>query len=59
MNKLEFQKLPEKGTITFTLRISNEVNQRLEDLVKKTGISKNSIVNKMIIFSLDNSEIIE
>lgn len=59
MDKLEFQKLPSKGSVTFTLRIPKDINEKLENLSKKTGISKNAIVNKMILFGLENSEIKE
>jgi predicted HicB family RNase H-like nuclease len=59
MNKLEFHKLPEKGSITFTLRLPKDLNERIEGIVKETGISKNAVINKMIRFSLENAKIIE
>jgi len=59
MDKLEFQKLPEKGSITFTLRLPNDLNDKIEEIVRSTGISKNAIINKMIRFSLLNSKIVE
>ena len=59
MDKLEFQKLPEKGSITFTLRLPKDLNGQIEEIVKSTGISKNGVINKMIRFSLKNSQIIE
>lgn len=57
MSKLELTKLPEKGTITFTLRIPSAINNQLEELAKETGISKNALVNKMIQYGLENLEI--
>lgn len=59
MTKLELQKQPEKGSVTFTLRITNEINDKLEKLVVETGISKNAIINKMIRFGLENCEVTE
>ena len=59
MNKLEFQKLPEKGSITFTLRLPKDLNEKLEKIVKETGISKNGVINKMIRYSLENAQVIE
>ena len=58
MNKLEFHKLPEKGSITFTVRLPNDLNAKIEEIVKETGISKNAVINKMIRFSLENSQIV-
>lgn len=59
MEKLSFQKMPEKGSITLTLRISNRLNNELEELVRLTGTSKNMIINRMIRFGLDHCEIKE
>ena len=59
MAKLELQKLPEKGSITFTLRITKDINEKLESIVRETGISKNALVNTMIRFGLNNYEVIE
>lgn len=59
MNKLEFHKLPEKGSITFTLRLPKTLNDRIEDIVRETGISKNAVINKMIRYSLENTQIVE
>ena len=59
MNKLEFHKLPEKGSITFTLRLPNDLNTKIEKIVRETGISKNAVINKMIRFSLENAHIVE
>jgi predicted DNA-binding protein len=58
LKKLEFHKLPEKGSITFTVRLPNDLNARIEEIVKETGISKNAVVNKMIRFGLENAEIV-
>jgi len=59
MPDLEFQKLPEKGSTTFTLRLPKSINEQLEDIAKQTGISKNAIVNKMIQYGLANMKIID
>lgn len=54
MEALEFIKMPPKGSITLTLRISNDLNGRLEKLVAESGLSKNAIINKMIEYGLKN-----
>ena len=59
MNKLELQRLPEKGSSTITLRLPKEINKQLESLTKETGISKNAIINKMILFGIENLKIID
>ena len=59
MSSLEFQKQPEKGSTTLTLRLPKVVNQQLEEIAKETGISKNAIVNKMILYGIANMKIID
>lgn len=59
MEKLAFQRMPDKDSITLTPRISNQLNNELEQLAGLTGISKNMIINRMIRFGLDNCEIKE
>lgn len=59
MDKLEFKKQPEKGSVTCTIRMSDEVNNKLNEIVEKTGMSKNMIINSMIQFGLEHYEIME
>lgn len=46
-------------SVTVTVRIEMETHQRLEDLVKKSGRSRNELINKAIKFALDNLEFAE
>ena len=57
MKQLEFHKLPEKGSVTLTLRMPKDLSEQIEEIVKQTGISKNAVINKMIRFALENTKI--
>lgn len=57
MAVLELHRLPEKGSDTLTLRLPKTTNQRLTKVSIETGISKNAIINKMILFGLENMQI--
>lgn len=43
-------------SVTLTVRIETETHQRLEELVIKSGRSRNELINKAIRFALDNLE---
>ena len=43
-------------SVTVTVRIEMETHQRLEELVIKSGRSRNELINKAIKFALDNLE---
>ena len=45
--------------VTVTVRIEMETHQRLEELVRKSGRSRNELINKAIKFALDNLEFTE
>ncbi|HIU58418.1 MAG TPA: CopG family transcriptional regulator [Candidatus Ornithomonoglobus merdipullorum] len=46
-------------SVTVTVRIEMETYQRLEELVTKSGRSRNELINKAIKFALDNLEFTE
>ena len=46
-------------SFTVTVRIEMETYQRLEELVTKSGRSRNELINKAIKFALDNLEFTE
>ena len=46
-------------SVTVTVRIEMETYQRLEELVTKSGRSRNELINKSIKFALDNLEFTE
>ena len=43
-------------SVTVTVRIEKEQHDRLEQLVTKSGRSRNELINKAIKFALDNLE---
>lgn len=43
-------------SVTVTVRIEKESHDRLEELVIKSGRSRNELINKAIKFALDNLE---
>lgn len=38
------------------MRISTEISEKVDDKAAKTGISRNTLLNKCIQFALDNME---
>ncbi len=46
-------------TTTITLRIDNEVLTVVEQLVVKSGRSRNELINKALKFALDNVEFVD
>lgn len=46
-------------TMTITLRIDNEVLTVVEQLVVKSGRSRNELINKALKFALDNVEFVD
>ena len=46
-------------SVTVTVRIEMETYQELEELVIKSGRSRNELINKALRFALDNLEFAE
>ena len=46
-------------SVTVTVRIEMETYKKLEELVNKSGRSRNELINKAIKFALDNLEFSE
>ncbi len=46
-------------SVTVTVRIEMETYQELEELVIKSGRSRNELINKALRFALDNLEFVE
>ncbi len=44
---------------TFSIRIENNLFEKLETLVKETGRSRNDLINVLLEFAIDNCEIID
>ena len=43
-----------KPSVTFTIRIEQELQERLDELSKKTNRSRNQIISMAIKYALDN-----
>ena len=59
--KIQLRPKPPKGEDgykVFSIRIKDETVEALEDIVRKTGISRNEIIATFIDFGLDNYEIV-
>jgi len=46
-------------SVTMTIRIDNETNDRLEELALKSNRSRNEIISMSLRYALDNLELIE
>lgn len=46
-------------TVTITVRIDTETNNKLENIAFKSSRSRNEIINKALKFALDNMEFVE
>lgn len=57
LNQKKFVVTPKtESSVTVTVRIEKESHNRLEELVLKSGRSRNELINKAIKFALDNLE---
>ncbi len=43
-------------SVTFTVRIETELNDYIEEIAKKSGRSRNELINKALKFAFDNLE---
>lgn len=46
----------EETTITMTLRLDRELNQKYEDLAKKSGRSRNEVMNLALKYAIEHLE---
>ncbi len=47
----------EDGYKTFSIRIKDETVERLDTLSRETGRSRNELINILLDFAIDNSEV--
>lgn len=47
----------EDGYKTFSIRIKDETVERLDELSQKTNRSRNELINILIDYAIDNSEV--
>ena len=47
----------EDGYKTFSIRIKEETVNKLDELSKKTNRSRNDLINTLLDFALDNTEV--
>lgn len=43
-------------SVTFTVRLETELNDRIEEIARKSGRSRNELINKALRFAFDNLE---
>ena len=43
-------------SVTFTVRIETELHNRIEEISRKSGRSRNELINKALRFAFDNLE---
>ena len=43
-------------TVTFTIRIETELNNYIEEIARKSGRSRNELINKALKFAFDKLE---
>ncbi len=48
----------EEKSVTFTIRIETDLNNRIEEIARKSGRSRNELINKALRFAFDNFEFI-
>ena len=48
----------EKST-TMTIRINNEINDKIENFALKSGRSRNELINKALKYAFDNVEFLD
>lgn len=46
-------------SITITVRLQTELNNYIEEIARKSGRSRNELINKALKFAFDNLELIE
>ena len=44
-------------SVTLTIRIDSELNSYIEDVARKSGRSRNELINKALKFAFDNLEL--
>ena len=55
--KLVIRKKGEDGTKTFSVRIKQDIVDKIDGLVKKTGRTRNELIGMLLEFGLEHSEI--
>ena len=45
-------------SVTSTVRISSDINQKLEEAAAKSGRSRNELINMALRFAFDNMEVV-
>lgn len=43
-------------TVTLTVRLDSDLNNRIEEVARKSGRSRNELINKALEFAFDNIE---
>jgi len=54
----KFVVTPKSDSVTMTIRIQPDVNERLESLALQSGRSRNELINMALAFALNNLEFV-
>lgn len=54
MNKEFVIKPKDEKTVTFTIRIDKDIQEKFDELANKSGYSRNYLINKALRYALDN-----
>ncbi|NLK92796.1 MAG: CopG family transcriptional regulator [Bacteroidales bacterium] len=54
MDKEFIIKPKEEKTVTFTVRIDKEIQEKFDELANKSGYSRNYLINRALKFALEN-----
>ena len=57
MDKEFIIKPKEEKTVTFTVRIDKEIQEKLDELANKSGHSRNYLINQALKFALEKIKI--
>ncbi len=49
----------EEKSVTFTIRLETDLNNYIEEIARKSGRSRNELINKALRFAFDNFEFSE
>jgi len=58
MKDNKFVVTPKSESVTMTIRIQPEVNEKLESLALQSGRSRNELINMALSFALNNLEFV-
>ena len=59
MDKEFIIKPKDEKTVTFTIRIDKEIQEKFDELAARSGHSRNYLINKALKYALENVKIVK